>query len=327
MSETVRYGIIGTGRIVHRFMAGFMQVPEAELVAVYGRSPEKAEKIAARYGANYYFDSLDDFVACDGIDVVYIAVTHPYHSYYAMKAMRAGKAVLCEKPLAPCYKQAVEMVECARKNEAFLMEAMWTRLFPVTKQINEWIATGKIGRLVAVNGTFCFKAPRQEGDRMFDPKEAGGALLDIGVYLVSYLYMLFQRPPEKIVSCAHKGETGVDETAGAVFQYSKGALATMVFSFHTEAKDTVCIYGTDGMIEVSEDFWRPTRAKLTNGDGTIEFHCPVEGEGYQYEVAHVNDCVKMGLKQSPYMTQQQSLEIIKTCDDLRQIWGIRYDFE
>ncbi|MGI6169034.1 MAG: Gfo/Idh/MocA family protein [Christensenellales bacterium] len=327
MSDKVRYGIIGTGRIVHRFMAGFEKVPEAELVAVYGRNLEKAQKIARRYGAHYFFDSLDDFIACDEIDIVYIAVTHPHHSYFAIQAMQAGKAVLCEKPLAPCYSQAVEMVECARKNKVFLMEAMWTRLFPVTKQVNEWIDAGKIGRLVAVDGTFCFKAPREEGDRMFDPKEAGGALLDIGVYLVSYMHMLFKRPPEKIVSCAHKSEAGVDETAGAVFQYDKGAMATLLFSFQTDAKDTVRIYGSDGMIEVYEDFWRPTRAVLSTKDGTLAFDCPVEGEGYQYEVAHVNDCVKLGLMQSPYMTQQHSLEIIKTCDDLRQIWGIRFDFE
>lgn len=337
----VRWGIIGSGRIIPRFMAGLTQVEEAVPAAIYARDRAKAQALADRYSIAQVFDDIDEFVKEAKIDVAYIAVTHPLHLEFAQKTLSARIPTLCEKPMCPNKAQELKMIECAKANDTFLAEAFWTRMFPVTLQAKQWVSEGRIGKLVGMNSIFAFKAEDRDGDRVFVPEQAGGALLDIGVYQVQAAHLIFGKAPAKITSLASMSRHNTDDNAGLVFQYDSGEIATMLMSFRTNARNVLTIYGTNGTIEITDDFFRPRHAKLVNGDGIIEFHCPEEkidsaiyladayfsSEGYQYEVRHIHDCIKQGLKESPLIPLQESLDIITTCDTIRAQWGLKYPFE
>lgn len=336
----IRWGIIGSGNIIPRFMDGFKEVKGAIPAAIFARNREKAQALAQRYGIGQVFDDMDEFISKAGIDVAYVAVTHTYHMEFTEKCLNAKIPVLCEKPMAPNRDQVLHMIECARANDTFLAEAFWTRMFPVTLQIKQWVTEGRIGSVTAMNSIFSYKAADVEGNRTFDPAHAGGALLDIGVYQIQAAYLIFGAPPKEIASLASIGRHGTDETAGIVFRYGGGEIATMLTSFRSNARNTLTVYGTDGIIEVFDDFFRPRGARLTNSDGIIEFKCPDKpgssifdtdsyftSEGYQYEVRHINECLKKGLKESPLITLDESLDIITTCDAIRKQWGLVYPFE
>ena len=338
----VKWGYLGTGRIIPRFMAGMIQVEEAVPSAIYGRNIKKAQKLADLYGFKQVFDRLDAFLEQADVDIVYNALSHPLHEEYTTRCLERKIPVLCEKPMAPTFIQEQRMVECARKNDTFLMEGMWTRMFPVTRQAMQWIAEGRIGEVVAMNSVFAIKAPPENiTDRLFALSEGGGTLLDIGIYCVSFAHLLFGQPPLDIVSLANLSKlNGTDRTAGIVFRYDTGQMATILTTFLSEGKDIVTIYGSDGMIEIFEDFWRPRNMRLTYHDGIIDFTSPevkdgsvygspvsFKGDGYQFEVRHVHDCLEKGLKESPLITHKQSLEIIATCDRIRKIWGVKFPFD
>ncbi len=337
----VRWGFIGSGRIIPRFMEGFAQVEDAVCAAIYARNKVKAQTLADSYGIAQVYDDIDEFVAKADIDVAYVAVTHPYHMEFTLKCLNAKIPTLCEKPMAPNREQVLRMIECAKKNDTFLAEGFWTRMFPVTLQVKKWVGEGKIGKVTAMNGIFSFKGADTDGDRLYEPSEAGGTLLDIGVYLIQAAYLIFERPPKEIVSLSALGRHNTDESAGYVFKYDNGEIATLLTSFRSNGRNVLSIYGTEGMIEVYDDFFRPRNARLTCSGGIIEFKCP-EGtlpypmygadsyfktEGYQFEVAHINDCIKKGLKESPLIPLSESLDIISTCDAIRKQWGLVYPFE
>ncbi|MGI6152547.1 MAG: Gfo/Idh/MocA family protein [Christensenellaceae bacterium] len=335
-----KWGFVGTGRIIPRFMDGLLQVEDAIPAAIYGRSLEKAQHWANEYGMQAYND-YDKFLDEADIDIMYMALTHPLHREFTCKCLERKIPVLCEKPMGPNAAHEKDIIDCAKKNDTFLMEGMWTRMFPVTKQVMQWIKEGRIGDVVAMNGTFSIKTKAEPGDRLFAPEAAGGTLLDIGIYLVSFAHLLFERSPQDIVTLANMGPFGTDDCTGIVFRYDKGEIATLLTCFKSEGRDAITIYGTDGMIEIFEDFWRPRQAKLTCRDGIVDFDCPrnyrdgsvygadvsFRGDGYQFEVAHIHDCLDKGLKESPFITHQQSLDIITTCDRIRQQWGLVFPFE
>ena len=337
----VRWGIIGSGRIIPRFMAGLTQVEEAVPAAIYARDRAKAQALADRYNILQVFDDIDEFIREAKIDVAYIAVTHPFHLAFALKTLSARIPTLCEKPMCPNRAQELAMIECAKAHDTFLAEAFWTRMFPVTLQAKQWVSEGRIGKVVGMNSIFGYNAGDSDDDRLFTPEQAGGTLLDIGVYQVQAAYLIFGKPPQKIVSLASMNRHHTDDNAGLVFQYDGGEIATILTSFRTNARNALTIYGSDGIIEISDDFFRPRHAKLINRDGIIEFNCPEQrvdstmvmtntyftSEGYQYEVRHIGDCVKRGLKESPLIPLQESLDIITTCDAIRAQWGLVYPFE
>ncbi len=337
----IRWGIIGSGRIIPRFMAGLTQVAEAVPAAIYARDRSKAQTLADRYGIPQVFNDIDAFIRDAKIDVAYIAVTHPLHLQFALKTLSAKIPTLCEKPMCPNREQEQAMVECAKANDTFLAEAFWTRMFPVTLQVKQWVTEGRIGKVAGMNSIFGYNAGDKEGDRLFMPEHAGGALLDIGVYQVQAASLIFGKAPDQIVSLAGMNRHHTDDNAGLVFRYGGGEIATMLTTFRTNARNTLTIYGSNGIIEVYDDFFRPRHARLVNPDGIIEFHCPEQridsamysaeayftSEGYQYEVRHIHDCLQQGLKESPLIPLQESLDIIATCDAIRAQWGLKYPFE
>lgn len=334
-----RWGLIGSGAIIPRFMGGFVQVKDAVAAAIYARNRSKAEFWAKEYGIPQVFDDIDAFIQEAKIDIAYVAVTNHVHLPFALKCLNAKIPVLCEKPMAPNRSQALQMIECAKRNDTFLAEGFWTRMFPVTQQALQWIREGRIGKTVSVNGVFSIRI-EDEDARLFSPDMAGGALLDIGVYLISTTNFLLGSVPREIATVGCIGKQGVDTRSGVVLKYETGEIATFLTSIDSPGRDVLTVYGTEGMIEIFEEFWRPRRMKMTCRDGVVDFTCPSEpedgivrqdpsfqGEGYQFEIRHIQDCLKKGLRESPFITHRQSLDIIDTCDRIRAQWGLKFPFE
>ena len=325
--EPMRWGFVGAGNIVRLFIEGLKQVEDAKVTAVYDKYIEAADKFAAEQGIEHTFDDIDAFLESGLFDIVYIAVPHPLHLEFAKRALNAKFPVLCEKPICPTAKQVRELIACAKENDCFLMEAFWQRFFPVSRQVCAWIEQGKIGELVAADGVFTFVGPCVPGNRLYEPAAAGGSLLDIGTYLVNYMNMVFQTQPEKMTAVAQMTPSGVDRAAAFAFAYKEGGVASFLTSFDADSQEGMSIIGTKGVIHVDAHYWRPHSASLMTEDTTTRFECKVEGRGFQYEVMHVQDCIRKGLKESPVMPLADSLGDMETCDTLRQIMGVVYPFE
>jgi predicted dehydrogenase len=336
-----RWGFVGAGRIIPRFMEGIKLAKDAIPAAIYARNKAKGQVMAEKYSIEQVFDDFDEFIKKSKIDIAYIALPHPFHLEFVNKCLSAKIPTFCEKPMGPNADHEAKMIQCAKENGVFFAEAMWSRFFPIYRQVGEWITGGKIGDLVGMSGVFALKTPDQDGDRLFEPAQAGGVLLDLGIYLISFADVVFRRPPQDVAALCNISRHGTDDCSGIVFKYDKGEIATLLVSFKSNAKNVVTIYGTDGMIELFENFWKPRSAKLTCKDGIIDFNCPeledvsvygtdnvsFRGEGFQFEIEHVHECLRKGLKESPVIPLDKSLELMKTCDNIRSKLGIKYPFE
>ena len=337
MERKIRWGLMGAGAILDRWMLGALQHDDMEIVAIASRTPESAKKMAEKYNIPEVV-TYDELVAREDIDVVYIPVIHPAHKELSIKAMNAGKAVLVEKPAAVNAGDFSDMIECAKKNNVFLMEADWTRFFPLYEDIKQVINSGEIGKVRILQSSFCFSQEEEKADgRLLDPNKAGGSMLDVGVYNLQFANIILGKYPEKLVGLASIDSDDnhfmVDESAAYVASYDEGELAVLTSSVRTHIPENAYIYGSKGHIEIY-DFYKPSKAKIVVGNTERIIENPISqkiqgivDEGYQYEIAHVNECIRKELKESDIAPMELTLEILKECDSLRKQWGLIYPFE
>jgi predicted dehydrogenase len=242
--------------------------------------------------------------------------------------LEAGCAVLCEKPLALNAEQAERLIATARRRDQFLMEAMWTRFLPVMDDVRRLVhdeqALGDVHLLQADIGVAQSFDPTH---RLFDPALGGGALLDLGVYPLAFAFDLFG-PPDTVTSSAVIGETGIDEQCAAVFRYDDGTQAVWHASVRADAGRTCVLAGTGGRLRGTRAWWKGAPFELTRDDGTAETWVrPYEGNGYQFEAAHVMHCLRAGQTESPRMPLDESHALLETMDALRNEWGVTYPQE
>lgn len=331
------WGIIGLGSIARRFMNDLPRCPQARLAAVASRSMEKAREFADEYHFERCYGSYDELLQDPAVDIVYLAVPHPLHQDLAIRAMEAGKAVLCEKPVSVSAVQARAMVDCARRNKTFFMEAMWTRFFPVNQRIKQLIGSGSLGAVTLIEVDFGFGNWNQghvanPQSRLYAPELAGGSLLDVGVYCVSYATWLKGERPVRIKALATPLATGVDGITTCLFQYADGAMAVMHSSVVQNTRQEAKIYCEHGMIEVPA-FWHPSRAAVhyqdsSRPDEVIEIPYQADGAtGFNFEAEVVMACLDQGLTENPDMTWLQSIEVMELLDDIRGEIGLRFPFE
>ena len=329
--DKIRWGLLGAGSILSRWMKGFAEVNDAEIVAVASRTIASAEKAKETYGLPLAL-SYDELLARDDIDVVYIPVPHRAHKELAIRAMNAGKAVLVEKPAAVTAADFDEMAACAKENNVFLCEAVWTRCFPVLREIKKRLADGVIGDVRLIESAFTYRMGDDYHGWAFDPNEAGGGLLDVGVYNLHFADAILEKAPVAVRGLASVDtdhlHLQVDEQAAYVAQYDQGELALMISGVRTEHPAEAKITGTRGQITFP-CFYKPTEAVITTSAGTETLHEPASGndEGYQYEIRHVNECLRQGLKESPLIPHACTRTVLKTCDELRKQWGLSFPFE
>lgn len=321
--STINWGILAPGRISHKFATDLANLDDARLVAVGSRDLGRAQAFADQYGIPHAYGSYAELAADPDVDVIYVATPHPMHLDAAVLCMEQGKAVLCEKPMGINAAQVQAMIDCARANDVFLMEAMWSRFMPVARQVKGWLEGGEIGEPRLLSANFGFRSEPDPTSRLFDPALGGGALLDVGVYVVAFSFFVFGQRPTSIQASAHLGETGVDEQTGMLLSYQDGQLAQLTCAVRTTTPQSARIDGTDGAIEMPV-FWRAPSAKLVRPDNPLS----VEGEsGYHFEAQAVNACLRQGQKECDLMPLDDSLAIAETMDEVRRQIGLVYPME
>lgn len=328
MAEKIRWGIMGTGNITHKMVEGLRALPDAEVAAVGSRAQGTAEAFGDRYGIPRRHATYEALAADPEVDVVYVASPHSRHKDNTILALRAGKAVLCEKPFAINRREAQEMVAVSRETGSFLMEAMWTRFLPAVVQARRWLREGRIGEAQVVYADFGFRTGYNEESRLFDPAFGGGGLLDVGVYAVSFASMVFGRVPDRIQGLAEIGPSGVDDVGAAVLGYPGGGLAVVSSAVRANTQQEARIVGTKGSILLPSPFWCGSRAVLAVDGAEPQSHdFPMEGNGYNYQAREVMDCMRAGKLESETMPLPESLDIMGTLDAIRAQWGVKYPME
>ncbi|WP_210155226.1 Gfo/Idh/MocA family protein [Microbispora oryzae] len=326
-SRPLRWAIIGTGGIARMFADDLRLSETGELVAVGSRTAERGADFARRTSAPRWHADMAELLAADDVDAVYVAVPHSAHRDFAVAAIEAGKAVLVEKPFTINRPQAEELVKLARSRGVFLMEAMWTRFLPHIVRIRELLAQGRLGEprtLTAEHGIWFRHDPAH---RLFDPRLGGGALLDLGVYPVSFASMVFG-DPSSVQASGWLGDTGVDGQTSVVLGYDGGARAVTTSSMEVWLSNRASIAGTDARVDIDATWYRPTSFTLTERTGAVErYEFPEPGNGLRYQAEEVARCVAAGLTESPVMPLDETCRIMGTMDDVRAQIGLRYPGE
>jgi len=328
--QKIRWGILGCGKIARKFASDLKLVKDASLVAVASRDDQRAKEFSKTYNAEIAFNSYEALVSSDKIDAIYIATPHGLHREHALLCLNHKKAVLCEKALALNSRQVKEMIEAARVNKVFLMEAFWTKFLPQYQKVSELVNRGAIGKLKLIQADFGFRAEQPTPQRLYDPKLGGGALLDIGIYPVFMAVSLLGRP-DAVEAVMSPYPSGVDEQISAVLSFNSGALAITSATFAAYTPVEATIVGTDGYIRMTNRFHNVVgNVKLVNSKGTQPVPVTVnkeEGFGYQFEARHVGECLRKNLLESPIMSHADSLLLMETMDRIRAKCGIKYDVD
>ncbi|WP_170318217.1 Gfo/Idh/MocA family protein [Paenibacillus thalictri] len=327
MTSKIRWGILGPGGIANTFANDLVHLPDAQLVAVGSRSLDRAREFAAKHNMPNAYGSYEELAQDPNVDIVYVATPHQAHKENVLACLQAGKAVLCEKPFTVSASELEELVAVARKNNVFLMEAMWTRYLPAIVKVQEWLAGGLIGDVRMVDVKFGNRAEWRPESRLFNPELAGGALLDVGVYCISFVSMIMGQQPSAVHSVARIGTTGVDEEFAALFGYEGGRMASLMAGLRLKTKHQAVISGTEGEIRIPI-FWNAKSAELSvYGKEDEHFEDSGAAKGYVYEAAEAMRCLREGKIESDRMTLDESLAIMRTMDKLRADWNMKYPFE
>jgi predicted dehydrogenase len=328
VTEKINWAVVGTGGISNRFVLGLRDAEGAHLYAAVSRTKENAESFAARYGFEKSYGDYDAMLNDPAVQAIYIGTPHVTHKELAIKAFKAKKAVLCEKPVSINAGELSQMISCARENKVFFMEAMWTRFVPPLVKTREWLASGIIGEVKLVQANFCFAAAVNPQGRLFNIELGGGALLDAGVYPVSLASFVFGgKRPEAVTSMMYRGETKVDQEVSALLSYGGPRMAVVSSAITTAAINDAWIYGTQGRIHLP-DFVFSHSANLI-APGRYEYHYEPEflSNGYNYEAEEVMRCIRGGKTESQTMGLDESLVIMETMDQIRGQHGFRYPGE
>jgi predicted dehydrogenase len=325
--KTIRWGILGPGRIARKFASDLRLVEGAALIAIGARTQQSADEFNKDFPVKYAHDSYEALVQNPEVDVIYIATPHTLHYENTLLCLQHGKAVLCEKPFAMNARQASAMISLAKEKKVFLMEALWTKFQPHFIKLQEMMGRGILGEIKAVLVNFGFKPLHPAPTRLFDPELGGGTLLDIGIYNV-FMALSILGKPDHIDAVMTPSAKGVDEQCAVLFRYENGALAQLFSTFLSDLPTEAEICGTEGRIRLTTRFYEPSAIfEFYKGRVDSKEVIPVAKEpgfGYQYEARHVNDCLRKGLTESPVLTFADTLLLMATLDKIRGAAGIRY---
>jgi predicted dehydrogenase len=320
----VRWGIAGPGRIAEGVAGDFHHVPDAELVAVGSRSADRAAAFATRHGIARAHGSYRSLLDDPEVDVVYIATPHPQHYALALGAIRAGKAVLVEKTFTATLAGGREVVEAARAQGVFAMEAMWTRFQPAMRRVRTWLDDGVIGAVRSVVVDLGVVRAFDPTDRLFAPELGGGALLDLAVYPVSFAQWVLGTP-ERVVAHGRLGPSGVEEEASLLLGYPGGVSALITTSLHAPMPGAARVMGTEGWLEVLPRFHHPSEVVLHLPGTTPERVLAVpDGVGYSHELAEVTACVAAGRTESAIMPLDDTLTTLQILVEAGRQLGVAW---
>lgn len=322
----IRWGILGAGNIAATFAAAVNAHTRAQLVAVGSRNRDRAQRFATAHHIPTTHVGYRELVEDPQVDAVYIATPHSEHKEQALLAIRAGKHVLVEKAFTRNAGEAEEVFAAARTAGVFVMEAMWTRFLPHVYALHQVIDAGEIGEIINLSADHGQAFAYDPKSRLFDPALAGGALLDLGVYPVSFAHD-FLGVPDAVQAVGQLTPTGVDGQISIVLSYGDRAQATLSTTLWAKTPTIATISGTEGNIWVKGSFYAPTSFRVQRLDGRVwDFDQP-GSKGLQYEAAEVARQVAAGQTQSPRLTWDNTLEVLRTMDTIRSLVGVTYPGE
>ena len=322
--QTLRFGIVGTGTIAHRFAEAVRNVRGVELTAVASRTKERGDGFAKEYDIPHVFVGYETMAQSDAIDAAYIAVPHSGHVTCTCMMLRGGKHVLCEKPMAVTAAEGEQMFRTAKENGVFLMEAMWARHVPGTLKMLELVRRGTLGDILGVEGKFCYTMDEDEMDHhVFRPEHGGGALLDVGVYGLHFALWYLGRDviATDVRSALYRG---VDAHTCMLLQYADGAIADLSAAILLRKPNEGFVYGSKGYAYLPR-FYAPQRIELhLHGKDAQTIETPYAGNGFEEQIAHMRDCVRQGVTESPLVPAADTLYVLRQMDSIRRKIGVVY---
>lgn len=321
-----KVGIIGAGWIAEKMAAALAPLEDYCVYAIASRSIEKAQSFAERWKVAKAYGSYEEMVADEEVDLVYIATPHSHHFPHAMLALKAGKPVLVEKAFTANEAEAQELIETAHSKGLFITEAIWTRYMPLSHKIKEIMESGIIGEPRVLTATLCYMMEFKE--RILRPDLCGGALLDLGVYVLNFARMYFGTDIVRTVSNCHVGPTGIDLQECISLSFADGKMANL-------QAGTLCLNDRQGIINGTEGYIRVDNINCPelvevyrNYELVARYEKPEDMvNGYEYQVMEARRCIEAGLLESPMMPHEETLSIMKQMDALRKEWGVVYPMD
>ncbi|NER17035.1 Gfo/Idh/MocA family protein [Spongiivirga citrea] len=326
MSElinNIHWGIIGLGHIARSFAEDLQLVEDASLYAVGSRSEEKAKTFGEEFKAQKCYGSYDALLADPKVDIVYIATPHDSHAAISIKALRAGKHVLCEKPVSISADEFQEIEKTADESNRFFMEGLWSEFNPCLNEIKQKISNREIGEVKYLNAQFAFKVDRPLTSRLLDKKLAGGALLDIGIYPIYLAYSVLGIPEEITATAKFHPITGVDMQTAMIFDYPN-AQALLYCNFNSNSGTAARISGTEGEIIIHDQWYQSESYSIFKDGETEKFEVPKLGRGYTHEIIECHECIRGNRKQSEHWSHQNSADLMRLLDAVREKIGLEY---
>lgn len=331
-APALRWGVVSPGGIAGKFTASVHAGTVSRVVSVCSRSQERAERFAAEHGSEETpiraFDDLGAMLAAGGLDAVYVASPHAQHHELARPVLEAGIPVLVEKAFALNIRQAQDLLDLARERGVLGVEAMWTRFLPQMDVLAQVISSGMLGEVVTVCADHGQSFPVDPSHRLYAPELGGGALLDLGVYPISFAQAILG----DLSDLAIRGtltSTGVDAELALVGRGARGGRAVLTSTLRSRTPTEAWVAGTEGCARLSGPFYAPGTLTVELADGrTATFEHPGDGElGMAYEAAEVARCLAAGLTESPRMTWDDTLSVMATMDAVRAELGVVYPGE
>jgi predicted dehydrogenase len=328
----VRWGVLATGKIATSFVKDVALLEDCEVAAVGARRRESAEAFAREHGVPTAYGDYRSVVEDPAVDVVYVATPHSLHREHVELALGAGKPVLCEKAFTLNAVDAEHLVALARDRNLFLMEAMWMRCNPLIRRLQQLVASGRLGEVRQVRADIGFVVDKPPTDRLLDPVLGGGALLDMGVYPLTFA-QLFLGAPSSVAAAAALSEAGADLNLALSLGYDSGAVAALTATMTAWSPRTATIATDRGRIDVPAGFHHPTTATWTAaGTGPdrrrlaepVELHEDVIGTGLANEALEVVRCLRNGETESPLVPLEDTVAMMRLLDDIRDRIGVRY---
>ena len=321
-----KWGILGPGGIAKAFAEDLKLLQGHSIAAVGSRSIGNAQSFSDTYGGTAY-GSYEDLVADSQVDAIYVATPHPAHKDNVILALNAGKPVLCEKPFSVNAIDAQQMVDAATKNNVALMEAMWARFLPHYAKVREIVASGVLGPILTIHADHGQRLADRNIPRLVEPELAGGALLDLGIYPVSFAHMILGNPTS-VTSSAVLTEKGVDAQTSMIFDYADGAQSVLNTTMIEQTPCRAVVAGLNGWLEIDRTFYNPASMRVVLNDGTItEYPNTYQGHGLREQADVFKQLVLSGAKQSEILNWKDTVDIMKTLDTVRAQIGLKYPFE
>ncbi|QWT24975.1 Gfo/Idh/MocA family oxidoreductase [Subtercola sp. PAMC28395] len=327
MARTIRWGILGTGGIASAFATDLL-ANDLVLSAVGSRSVGGAEEFAAKFGNPTAHGSYEELVSDPDVDAIYVATPHPLHVANTLLALRAGKHVLVEKPFTLNALEAQLIADEAERSKLVVLEAMWTRFLPHMVRIREIIAAGTLGEVHTVLADHDQKLPSDPSHRLNDPALGGGALLDLGIYPVSFAIDVLGLPT-RILASATTTSTGVDRQTAIILEHGETGRSVLHCALDSRGPNVATVIGTEARIEIDDTWYAPTTFRVIDPEGTVieSFEHPVVSRGMQYQAVELERLVNAGLRESELLPVSESVAIMGVLDEVRRQIGLVYPGE